>query len=142
MSNQVNEEGRSLSAIFLRLPSKSHYPDYYHIIKSPISLKMIKNKKYTSAADFRNDFLVMFKNAQTYNMEGSEVYRDALELQNVFEREFQKFFEENIVSELESTRNQLTPSTSNMDTSESNNQEFANSTASIEREKDIVVDEE
>ncbi len=37
-------QGRQLSLIFLKLPSKHEYPDYYDIIKRPIDLEKIYTK--------------------------------------------------------------------------------------------------
>jgi protein polybromo-1 len=38
------KQGRQLSLIFLKLPSKHDYPDYYDIIKRPIDLEKIYTK--------------------------------------------------------------------------------------------------
>lgn len=84
VSNAISEDGRQLSVMFLRLPSKSYYPDYYRLINQPISMKQIKNKIYNSPEEFRSDFQIMFKNAQTYNEEGSVVYNDSLILRVLF----------------------------------------------------------
>jgi ATP-dependent helicase STH1/SNF2 len=73
--------GRLRSEIFEKLPSKKMFPDYYHIIKRPISFneikKRIKNGDYADLSLFRADFKLMFDNARTYNEEGSIVYEDA-----------------------------------------------------------------
>ena len=37
-------KGRQLSLIFLKLPSKHEYPDYYDIIKRPIDMEKISGK--------------------------------------------------------------------------------------------------
>eukprot|EP01090_Pellita_catalonica_P003899 TRINITY_DN135_c0_g1_i2.p1 TRINITY_DN135_c0_g1~~TRINITY_DN135_c0_g1_i2.p1 ORF type:complete len:445 (+),score=87.05 TRINITY_DN135_c0_g1_i2:94-1428(+) len=79
--------GRQRSSIFLHLPSKDEYPDYYKVIKKPIDMTMIKRKidedKYKTLAAAKRDFLLMFKNAQRYNLEESEIYQDALFLQDL-----------------------------------------------------------
>lgn len=45
---------------FLRLPSRAEFPDYYEILKKPISYHEIKYKldklEYSSLAEIRNDF--------------------------------------------------------------------------------------
>ena len=33
--------GRELADIFLSLPSKEEYPEYYEVIKSPMSLQLV-----------------------------------------------------------------------------------------------------
>lgn len=78
------EDGRSRADIFEKLPSKKIFPDYYHIIKQPISFneikKRIRNGDYTSLERFRTDFKLMFDNARIYNEETSLVYEDAAAL--------------------------------------------------------------
>jgi ATP-dependent helicase STH1/SNF2 len=76
------------------LPDKSLYPDYYTIIKHPIAMDRIKKRihqgYYPSPKEFKADFIQMFDNARLYNVEGSEVYEDAVVLQQVLEREYQR----------------------------------------------------
>jgi ATP-dependent helicase STH1/SNF2 len=43
---------------------------------------------YKDVQAFRNDFKLMFRNAKTYNQEGSWVYVDAQEMERVFEDKF------------------------------------------------------
>lgn len=78
---------RQLSSIFMRLPSKTDYPDYYEIIKHPIDMERIFSKirqqMYNTIDDITNDFLLMFKNACTYNESDSQIYKDACKLQEV-----------------------------------------------------------
>jgi hypothetical protein len=76
------------------LPDKSLYPDYYAIIKQPIAMDRIKKRinqgYYASPKDFKADFIQMFDNARLYNVEGSEVYEDAVVLQRVLENEYRR----------------------------------------------------
>ncbi|CAH0559025.1 unnamed protein product [Brassicogethes aeneus] len=78
---------RQLSQIFMRLPSKSEYPDYYEVIKSPIDMDKIAHKLKTSSfeslEDLVADFTLMFDNACTFNEPDSQIYKDALVLQRV-----------------------------------------------------------
>lgn len=41
-SSTFNRDEYELSALFLELPSKKEYPDYYQIIKHPIALEDMK----------------------------------------------------------------------------------------------------
>lgn len=70
------------------LVSKRDYPLYYTMIKTPISMNMIKKRLnstyYRTIAHFRDDFHLMFNNARTFNEEGSFVYEDANEMQVSF----------------------------------------------------------
>ena len=43
------------------------------------------NKSYLSLVDFVADFHLMFANAMTYNVEGSFVWNDAMELRTLFD---------------------------------------------------------
>ncbi|KAJ2824445.1 ATP-dependent DNA helicase Snf21, partial [Coemansia sp. 'formosensis'] len=75
--------------LFLDLPSRRDYPDYYVIIRHPIAMKAIRRNvkagKYASLGDFHRDWKLMFDNARTYNEEGSMVYEDACEIQRALE---------------------------------------------------------
>ncbi|CAF2674160.1 unnamed protein product [Rotaria sp. Silwood2] len=77
----VYHHGRILSTVFLTLPSKIDYPDYYEIIQRPIDLKRIESRQYSSINDLSNDLQLMLDNACLYNEPGSTIYRDALSLQ-------------------------------------------------------------
>ncbi|KAJ1727639.1 ATP-dependent DNA helicase Snf21, partial [Coemansia biformis] len=83
------EYGRRRCDLFLELPSRRDYPDYYVIIRTPIAMKAIRRNvkahRYASVADFHRDWKLMFDNARTYNEEGSMVYDDACALQRALE---------------------------------------------------------
>ena len=74
--------------MFLTLPDKVDYRDYYLLIKNPIAMDMISHRivstYYKSLADFVYDFNLMIENAMTYNEDGSVVFDDALQLKNIF----------------------------------------------------------
>ncbi len=84
------QRGHFIADLFLELPSAKLYPDYYTIIKQPISLKEIKkkvnSKEYKTVDEFEQDIHLMVRNAQTYNEPESFVVADALELQSHFRR--------------------------------------------------------
>jgi len=73
--------GRLLRPIFMVLPSRKDYPDYYQVIMEPIDIPMIQEKiraeKYPTEHALLSDFELMFNNARHYNEEGSQVYQDA-----------------------------------------------------------------
>ncbi|KAK4337108.1 hypothetical protein RND71_043426 [Anisodus tanguticus] len=98
-------DGRVLSEPFMKLPSKKELPDYYEVIKKPVDIHKLKlrykNGRYKSLDEFENDFMLLCKNAQTYNVEGSTIYEDSIVLQSVFtsakekvEKDFNLNFEE------------------------------------------------
>ncbi len=70
---------------FEKLPDKSLMPEYYQEIKQPIAMDLIKRKakrkKYHSVDQALKDLEIMFDNAQSYNLEDSQVYKDAVDLQ-------------------------------------------------------------
>ncbi|XP_076040531.1 protein polybromo isoform X16 [Oratosquilla oratoria] len=82
-----DSEGRQLSEVFMKLPSKSLYPDYYEVIKEPIDLEKIlhrwKSATYNHLDDILQDLTLMFQNACRYNEPESQIYRDALTLQRL-----------------------------------------------------------
>lgn len=78
-----DDEGRRLIiGPFVNLPPKKEFPDYYMIIKEPISMKMIEKKikkeEYSGLGDLRRDMQVLCKNAKQYNEDGSLIYVDAV----------------------------------------------------------------
>ncbi|OLY82644.1 Chromatin structure-remodeling complex subunit snf21 [Smittium mucronatum] len=113
LNDIIEEEGysRQKCELFLDLPNKKDYPDYYIVIKRPISMRMIKKRvkasvtynpptaaslqstnpnslvhySYSSLEEFHEDWVLMFNNARLYNEEGSMVYEDAVELQVLIE---------------------------------------------------------
>ncbi|XP_075986420.1 protein polybromo isoform X8 [Anticarsia gemmatalis] len=78
---------RQLALIFMKLPSKTEYPDYYELIKNPIDMEKIahklKNNVYSSVNELASDFILMFDNACKYNEPDSQIYKDALILHRV-----------------------------------------------------------
>ncbi|KAG0340107.1 hypothetical protein BG004_006547 [Podila humilis] len=80
--------------LFLQLPSKKKYPEYYQIILNPIAMDIIKKRIrstfYKTASQCRDDFHLMFQNARTFNLEGSWVYVDSERLEEVFDEKFEE----------------------------------------------------
>ncbi|XP_073500540.1 protein polybromo-1 isoform X6 [Phyllobates terribilis] len=87
VKNYTDKRGRRLSAIFLRLPSRSELPDYYVTIKKPVDMEKIRShimaNKYQDIDAMCEDFVIMFNNACTYNEPESLIYKDALVLHKV-----------------------------------------------------------
>ncbi|XP_028404459.1 transcription activator BRG1-like isoform X2 [Dendronephthya gigantea] len=83
-----DEDDRPLAQIFTVLPSKKDLPDYYQVIKQPVDIKKIKERinghRYRFMDDLQGDFMLMCRNAQTYNIEGSIIYEDSVALQSLF----------------------------------------------------------
>ncbi|KAJ3009769.1 UNVERIFIED_CONTAM: hypothetical protein HDU68_002502 [Siphonaria sp. JEL0065] len=81
--------------VFFELPDKKLYKDYYFSIKNPIALDVIITKidslQYKSNEQFAADIQLMIRNAKTYNVEGSQIYKDAQLLDAYFRDQFAKF---------------------------------------------------
>ena len=86
------ETGRLRSVLFMDIPKKNEYPDYHVLIARPVCLKQIKRRietrAYKTLEACRNDFKTMFNNARTYNQEGSVVWIDAQEMEQVFDKSY------------------------------------------------------
>ena len=76
----LRESGRKrrLSEIFLEKPCPTTYPDYYQIIKEPVSindiLKKCRSRAYKQLKDFWDDWKLLFNNARQYNEDVSFVH--------------------------------------------------------------------
>ncbi|KAF7999179.1 hypothetical protein HF325_006711 [Metschnikowia pulcherrima] len=86
---RAESDGHSIADVFLKLPSKKLYADYYLVIKKPVSLnqirKQLKKEKFETFDDFLNQLKLMCTNAKTYNEEGSWIYEDAQTIENYLE---------------------------------------------------------
>ncbi|KAK2911770.1 hypothetical protein Q8A67_003903 [Cirrhinus molitorella] len=96
--NYRDASGRQLSEVFVQLPSRKELPEYYELIRKPVDFKKIKERvrshKYRSVSDLEKDVMLLCHNAQTYNLEGSQIYEDSIVLQSVFKSARQKIARE------------------------------------------------
>ncbi len=80
-SKDPDIQNRDIIGLFLELPDKNDYPDYYMIIKNPICMNMVKKKinrkEYQSVKQFRADIGLLCANCRTYNEDGSILHNDA-----------------------------------------------------------------
>jgi hypothetical protein len=85
--------GRLRCEHFLKLPSKTKYPEYYDEIEDPISLNRVKQKimkeTYADADEFEEDMTAIWENARAFykdiddvNLQGA--FGDANVLQDIF----------------------------------------------------------
>ncbi|KAI9643481.1 hypothetical protein NHQ30_008100 [Ciborinia camelliae] len=81
-----NPRGELKIAPFERLPDKTNMPEYYQEVKNPMAMDLIKRqakrKKYENVGEVLKDLELMFENAKAFNEDDSEVYNDAVFLQN------------------------------------------------------------
>jgi chromatin structure-remodeling complex subunit RSC1/2 len=72
---------RSLIDVFLELPDKEEYPDYYKVIPQPRCLNQIGDKlakdEYESCLTAFDDLSLVFLNALFYNEDDSQIAMDA-----------------------------------------------------------------
>eukprot|EP00127_Corallochytrium_limacisporum_P005055 Clim_evm10s198 gene=Clim_evmTU10s198 len=85
-----DSDGQLVTELFRKAPSRKDYPDYYEIIKEVIDLNTIKKKikkaEYNSWEELDADMDLLVKNAQTYNLEGSEVYDDSKMIADAYDK--------------------------------------------------------
>ncbi len=88
------ENGYEIAEIFMDVPSRTDYPDYYQIIKKVICFNQIYSKinsgEFKSLDDFEEATSLIFRNAQTYNLSGSLVYIYSQTLENLFSTKLTK----------------------------------------------------
>lgn len=76
--------------MFLTLPDREEYPDYYRVIPNPIDMETIHSKiqsgQYGTEEEFIQDFETMFQNARHFNEEGSEIYEDSVTLEKALKK--------------------------------------------------------
>ncbi|VDK76275.1 unnamed protein product, partial [Onchocerca ochengi] len=98
----------NLADPFLELPSKSWYPDYFDEISEPMSLFMINKKLkrsgYRTLEELLKDILLVFENAKTYNVEGSDIYEAAVKLERLAKSKTRALQKTRKVNEAEANR--------------------------------------
>ncbi|KAF8424600.1 hypothetical protein EV426DRAFT_83672 [Tirmania nivea] len=87
--SSVDKNGDTIFDDFRNLVSRKDYPEYYKIIKEPMSLNTVRKRilahRYTSWSEFERDMELIVQNAKTFNEEDSFIVQVALELQKRFE---------------------------------------------------------
>ncbi|KAH7338725.1 Bromodomain-containing protein [Rhizoctonia solani] len=87
---KTDSEGNRYSEVFMELVPRKEYPDYYLIIKKPITFgliqKRIKQKGYASPKAFMDDVELVFSNAVRYNEDFSQIWEDAMYLRSEFHK--------------------------------------------------------
>ncbi|GAA99160.1 uncharacterized protein L969DRAFT_88258 [Mixia osmundae IAM 14324] len=90
--DNFQDDGILISEIFRQLPSKADYPDYYAIIKKPLSYAEIRSKLksggYTALAAVYGDLHQCYCNAKRYNQKESDVWFAAQRLDRLLRIEY------------------------------------------------------
>ena len=86
LENVYDEDGNDVSNVFIKLPSRKFFADYFKVIKNPVSIgqirKNIEGKKIKSFEEVIELLKLMFANARFYNEEGSWVTKCAELVEN------------------------------------------------------------
>ncbi|KAJ7720137.1 P-loop containing nucleoside triphosphate hydrolase protein [Mycena maculata] len=96
LAETITCRGKSVKRcqVFLTLPKKNIYPDYYELIKEPISMPKIRDfshsKLIRSTAEYSALWHRMFTNARQYNRDDSIIYQDAEYLQGIFDNKLRE----------------------------------------------------
>ncbi|KAL5518380.1 hypothetical protein ACEPAH_62 [Sanghuangporus vaninii] len=92
-----NKARRRLADMFLELPDRDAWPEYYEIITEPrcidgVKFKLGRSDKrgYNNALVVFEDLSLVFLNALYYNEEGSQISKDATTLKDLMESEWKK----------------------------------------------------
>lgn len=85
------EEGtnRVMVQLFMCLPSRKDFPEYFNVIEKPIALNKIRERieklQYPDEQAFMDDLKLMFDNCKYFNEETSQIYKDAQQLEELLE---------------------------------------------------------
>ena len=95
MRRYRREDGSELCETFIRAPKRRTEPGYYEVVTDPIDMLRIQQKlkmdEYSNMEELKEDFGKLLKNATSYYKKGSQEYKDATELQDLFEKAASKF---------------------------------------------------
>lgn len=98
MKELKDRTGRRITDIFLEIPDKKMYPDYFKLIPKPIAIATIERRTsktpYKTLEKFDEDLQQMYKNAFTFNEGGSVVANDAKALQKFTNRRIEEVAQE------------------------------------------------
>lgn len=91
---------RILIQDFICLPSRKDFHEYFDIIRKPIAMNKIRERierqLYPDEESCIEDFKLMFENCKFFNEDESQIYKDAVSLENVlYKRKEQLHVEHN-----------------------------------------------
>jgi hypothetical protein len=90
---------RIIISLFMCLPSRKDFSKYFDIIKRPISMyeirKRIEQGHYRSEEDCIEDFKLMFNNCRYFNEDDSQIFRDAVKLEEMLFDKYKQLKREN-----------------------------------------------
>ena len=90
---------RIIVQLFMCLPSRKDFPEYFDIIQRPISMyeirKRIESQYYSQDESCLNDFKLMFNNCRIFNEDGSQIFKDAVKLEEILMKKYDQLIVEN-----------------------------------------------
>lgn len=90
---------RIIISLFMCLPSRKDFSKYFDIIKRPISMyeirKRIQHNWYKIEDDCIDDFRLMFNNCRYFNEDESQIFKDAVKLEEMLLQKYQELKREN-----------------------------------------------
>lgn len=95
-------DGIRIGDPFLVEVSRKDFPDYYKMIKHPMSLSTVKKhvngNKLKTISQFSEEVDLIWQNAQIYNEESSLIYQDSKTLHDYFHNKIQELEQDSKVS--------------------------------------------
>jgi len=89
---------RILIQLFMCLPSRKDFPEYFDIIEKPIAMNKIRERierqQYPDEEACMDDFKLMFRNCQFFNEDDSQIYKDALTLKTLLNKRREQLLNE------------------------------------------------
>ncbi|WFD26656.1 hypothetical protein MNAN1_001639 [Malassezia nana] len=107
-------DGEPLSEPFMRLPSRKQYPDYYVVIRRPMTLSEVrtklKQKEYPTWSDLKSDLELICTNAKRFNMRDSDIWLKARDLHSMIKDLTTSVYDEWLASRARTVAQDGTPS--------------------------------
>lgn len=81
---------RILIQVFMCLPSRKDFPEYFNIISKPIAMNKIRERierqQYLDEEACMEDFKLMFSNCKFFNEDDSQIHKDAVFLEAILRK--------------------------------------------------------
>lgn len=81
---------RILIQVFMCLPSRKEFPEYFNVISKPIAMNKIRERierqQYVDEEACMEDFKLMFSNCKFFNEDDSQIHKDAVFLETILRK--------------------------------------------------------
>lgn len=89
---------RILVQVFMCLPSRKEFPEYFDIIEKPIALHKIRERiekqQYIDIQSCLDDMKLMFSNCKFFNEDDSQIHKDAVTLESILMKHYDQLLTE------------------------------------------------